>query len=249
MTYELCSCVYQAFSDDPGSIWSTFVELVFSAIVCVFGVWINYVFRRKLQKEKRNTPHGRKGNVVEPLMNSFCLIQIIYWPYNILCMWIMCNQIITAKYMDGWWCEAIYLIGVKSGRMVIGYNSLFVCLIRYIYIVHHKKAEKWEFAKVGRLFRILGISIPVCMETIGFFTQSHSQFTTQENVGECVAAYQGVNSTKDITIESWDKWTMNLIPEGVVTTVGYVVLFIHSIVLLNLIEGFMYLSIYKSITR
>ena len=249
MTNELCICIYETFGDNPGSSWSTSAEFIFSVIICVFGVRVNYVFRKKLQEERKSTPLGRKGNVVEPLMNSFCLIQMIYWPYAILFMWIMSNQIIKSQYMDGWWCYVIYPIGIKFGRMVIGCNSLFVALIRYIYIVHREKANQWEFSKVGRLFRVLAIAVPLCMETIGILTQSLSQFHTQENFAECIASYQGLNSTGNIKIKSWDKWTKNFAPELVVTTTGYVVLFIELIVLLNFIEGFLYLAIYRSVKR
>ena len=166
-----------------------------------------------------------------------------------LFLWIMSNQIIPSKYMDGWWCYAIYPIGIKFGRICIGYNSLLIALIRYIYIVHHEKANQWEFAKVGKLFRRLGIAIPLCLETIGIFTQSVSGLTSHENFPECFASYQGLNNTEYIKIESWDKWTMNFVPEWIVATVGYVVLVIHAIVLLNVCEGFLYLAIYKSITR
>ena len=122
-------------------------------------------------------------------------------------------------------------------------------LIRYIYIVHREKANQWEFAKVGRLFRILGIAIPLCMETIGMFTQSVSWLTSQANFAECMASYQGLNNTEHIMIESWDKWTMNFVPEWIVFAVAHVVLFINLIVLLNVCEGFLYFAIYKSITR
>ena len=249
MRNELCICIYQTFGDDPGSIGTTIAEFIFSVIICVFGVRVNYVFRRKLQKEKKSTPLGQKGNVVEPLMNTFCVIQMVYWPFDILFMWIMSNQIIPAKYMDGWWCYAIYPIGIKFGRICIGYNSLLVALIRYIYIVHQKKANNWEFARVGRLFRAIAIAFPLCMETAGFFTQSDSFLTTQENFPECIASYQGLNNTDHIQIESWDKWTMNFVPEWIVLTIGYVVLFVHLVVLLNVFEGFLYFAIYKSITR
>ena len=89
--------------------------------------------------------------------------------------------------MDGWWCDASAII-MKFGRMIVGYNSLFVALIRYIYIVHRNKANQWEFKKVGRWFQIFSIAVPVAMESVGLFTDHPwiSLVRTQPKFIECV---------------------------------------------------------------
>ena len=168
MTFIVCTCLYNSLVDTPVSLWSTIVEFLLSVIIVVCGETINYRFKSKLVEEKRKVLLGRKGNVIEPIMNSFCKMQMIYWPYQILYFWISTNQIIPVEYMNGWWCP-VATYTMRFGRIFIAYNSIFVVLIRYMYIVHYSKSSLWEFSKVGRYFRIASIAIPVIMETIGSF--------------------------------------------------------------------------------
>jgi hypothetical protein len=95
----------------------------------------------KLREEKRKTPIGRKGNVTEPIMRWYCKLQMIYWAYQLLYLWGIVNGIIPFEFMNGWWCTASSTV-IKLGRMCIGWNSLFVALIRYIYIVHRQKSNQ-----------------------------------------------------------------------------------------------------------
>jgi len=152
--------------------------------------------------------------------------------------------------MNGWWCTATTQI-IKFGRMIIGYNSLLVALIRYIYIVHHKKSNQWNFQKVGRLFKAASVVVPIMMESVGVFTNSYPEYTTQPTFNECIAFHQGLNNSDviDIPRPAPVKWTMNYIPESVVLGIYYVYAAISVVVLLNVTEGFFYVRIHQSISR
>ena len=164
-----CTCLYTTFVGKSVSNLSTVLEFLFSAIIAVSGITLNCEFLKKLREEKKKTPLNRKGNVIEPIMRWFCVVQIIYWPYHLLFFRTIHNEIIPSEQMNGWWCNATMQIGVRFGRMIVGYNSLFVALIRYIYIVHHQKSNQWEFEKVGRLFQIASIAVPIAMESTVYF--------------------------------------------------------------------------------
>ena len=246
-------CIYSSFSDNHVSNWLTGLELVFSVMIVICGVTVNYKFLKNLREEKRNTPPNRKGNVIEPIMRWFCVIQMIYWPYHLLYFWNRENQIIPSEYMDGWWCYATSQIGIKFGRMIVGYNSLFVALIRYIYIVHRKKANQWEFENVGRIFQFASIVIPVAMESVGLLTDHPwlALLRTRPKFIECIASQQGLNSTEtlDIPKRATQEWALKYVPENTIFVINCVYTFISVVVFLNLTEGFFYLRIYQCISR
>ena len=103
-------CIYKVFADEPGPIWTTALALLFSIIICVVGIRLIYVFINKLKVEKKSKLPGRKVNVIEPLMSLYCAFQMIYWPFNLLFLWIMHNQVVPAEYMNSWWGFAIHPI-------------------------------------------------------------------------------------------------------------------------------------------
>jgi hypothetical protein len=163
----------------------------------------------------------------------------------------MTNEIIQSEQMNGWWCNAMLAIGVRFGRMIVAYNSLFVAIIRYVYIVHGQKSNQWEFGKVGRLFQIASIAIPVAIECVGVFTNSYQEYTHQPAFNECIASYRGLNNTVGMAISrpSSVEWTMLYLPESLVLGIYYAYTSITVIVLLNVTEGVLYLRIQQSISR
>jgi hypothetical protein len=104
---------------------------------------------------------------------------------------------------------------------------------------------------VGRFFQIASIAVPIAMESIGIFTNSYPEYTTQPTFNECIAFNQGLNNTKGINISkpSSVMWTMNYVPESVVLGIYYVYISITAVVWLNLTEGFCYFRIHQSISR
>ena len=250
MPYLVCACIYKTFIDESVSILSTILDLLASFVIGVFGVTLNYVFLKKLREEKRSRLLGQKGNVIEPIMSWYCVFQIIYWPYFLVWFWIFFNGIIPSEYMNGWWCPTI-MYSIKYGRFIIGYNSLFVAFIRYLYIVHQQKSNQWEFARVGKIFQISSFVIPLGINVIDLFTGSQTLFQNQSGFKECIALYQGVNSTDNLKIPESVvvAWTMNYLPEWIISSINYVVKFTQIVVLFNFMESYFYLQMYRSITR
>ena len=247
-----CMCLYSSVVNNHVSNWLSPLEFLFSIIIIICGLTVNCKFLKNLREEKRNTPPNRKGNVIEPLMRWFCVIQMIYWPYHLLYFWNRENQIIQSEYMDGWWCDA-FAIGIKFGRMIVGSNSLFVALIRYIYIVHRKTANQWEFENVGRIFQFASIAVPVAMESVGLFTDHPwiSLVRTQPKFIQCVATHEGLNSTESLIIPKFttQELALKYVPESIIFGVNCVYSFISVVIFLNLTEGFFYLRIHQIISR
>ena len=48
----VCTCIYEAYIDEPMSIWTTVLDFAFSAIIAVVAININYKFLKDLQEEK-----------------------------------------------------------------------------------------------------------------------------------------------------------------------------------------------------
>ena len=246
MNNTFCACIYAGLIDDSYSTWGAVLEFLFSALVMYSGIRINYKFLMNLKEERRNTPLGRKGNVIEPIMSWFCWIQILYWPFYLVYLWINMNGVIPVEWMNGIWCSiATHLI--MAGRLSCCYNSIFVVLIRYIYIVHYKRANQWNFEIVGKLFRNFSILLPVFISILGLFFNPGQQYTYNPKFEKC---YFSQNVTEEVKrYKPVYVWTLSVLPEPVVNTLYWVHAALIVIGMANLIEVFMYLSIYRAIKR
>ena len=239
-----------SFSDKHTSALSTTLDFLLSMLVFMLGTMFNYIFWKKLKEEKKLVPLGRKGNVIEPIMSWYCLIQIVYWPYSLLFFWILFNGLTPTVILETLWCNVGFLI-IKWGRMYIAYNSLFVAMIRYIYIVHYEKAKKWDFKKVGKFFKLSSLVFPLIMGFVGMFVESHKFYQGKTEFRECIASYQGLNSTQNLTIPYVypQRWTTKYVPE----TIAFALHAFHQTIsiatFLNITEGFFYFQIFNNIQR
>ena len=250
----LTRCLMEAYVENPVSLWSTILEFVLLVFVVSCGWVLNYRFLNKLLKEKRNRPLGRKGNVIEPIASSFCMFQMIYWPYNILMHWNLANEVIPAKYLFGGLANISYQIPIKMGRVYISWNSVFTAFIRYLYIVHHERANQWKFENVGRLVRICSFAVPIFVETLGIFTSNYNEYQKtfpEEQLAGCIADYLNVNSTS-ISIP-YAPYTLQLtkmaLPESLIWILYCIYLMLMVFVFFNIIDIFIYFKIVLSIKR
>ena len=227
----------KTFVDDPVSTVSTVLDFVFSVLISVCGVIVNYRFRKKLKEEKRNTPPGRKGNVIEPIMSWYCILQMIFWPFRLLFLWIVFNGVITSEQMPSWLCYLLYY-AMRIGRMCIAYNSLFVALIRYLYIVHRQKANQWNFERTSRWFQIASIAIPVALEALYFFAAEGIEFTTSNHRFDACLAYFDISYTTENVRQFGFELSLRVLPLPLVATLGYVYSIITIIVICNVVEVF-----------
>ena len=248
------ACLSETDFVENTTLLSTILAFLSLLVVISFGLKLNHRFLVKLREEKRARPLGRKGNVIEPIASLFCILQIIYWPYNILFMWVVSNQIFPSDFWIGWHSTVLWNLGIKLGRTYVACNSFFTSLIRYIYIVHHDRSNQWEFEKVGKLFCLASLVLPITIETLGVFTSDMAEvqsFWSQHQFADCIASYLSVNST---TIEipyppDALQWTMTILPESAIDVLWFIYISCNILIYTNVVESILYLRIFQTIKR
>ena len=238
MNDTYCMCVVRKYFDKEitVSIVSIVFEFILSSIISICGIFLNYKFLKKLKTERRNKPIGRKGNVIEPIMRWFIVLQMAYWPYELF-MFSQAVGIANLSSVIPSLCP-FYVWSVILGRAIVAYNSLFVALIRYVYIVHERKANQWDFELVGKRFQIASISVPIIHVIIQGFTMRARYLVPDADTNICL------HMTPPMIT-----FTMKFIPEPLVDTIAIVSNIVTAFVHLNLVEGYLYVKMFQSIKR
>ena len=231
-------CVVRKYFDKEitDSIMPTVSEFILSSIISICGIFLNYQFLKKLKTGRRNTPIGRKGNVIEPIMRWFIILQMAYWPYELF-MFSQAVGIANLSSVIPALCP-FYVWSVIMGRTIIAYNSLFVALIRYVYIVYDRKANQWDFESVGRRFQIASISVPIINVILLGLTMRPRYFLPDADANICS------HMTPPLIT-----FAMTFISEPVADTIATMSAIMVTVVYLNLIEGYLYIKMFQSIKR
>ena len=249
---DFCICLEHLLIMKGTNIVSSVLELLFLSIIILIGVVVNSIYRTKLFQEKKNMPIGRKGNVIEPVMSLFCVLQIMYWPYTLINSWLTRNGIVYSESMPLWLCYVRSLVQ-KAGRICLGYNSLFVALIRYIHIVHLETSNQWNYENVARRFKMASIGFPIAMEVWGYFFHGYSQFKDIPQIRDCLATSPDANIS-EAHLETWipsgsARWTRNYLPDYIVDAMSYTYVAVSIAGSMNIIEAFLYLAIFRNMKR
>ena len=131
---------------------------------------------------------------------------------------------------------SIFFWTIVLGRTVLAYNSLFVALTRYLYIVHARKANQWDFEVVGRRFQIASISFPMIHVIIFSLTLRARGFFPSAN--HCL-------HMTPVLIN----FTMKFLSENIADIIAIICTFMMVFVYLNLAEGYLYIKIFQTIKR
>ena len=234
-------------ADNFSETWSTILEFVISTIISMIGIILNLKFWKILQMERRCRPLGRKGNVIEPIMRWFGMLQIFFWPFELGFLWMNTNSIISHEDMPSWLCVVLSNV-LFAGRLIIAFNSFFVAFIRYIYIVHQQKANQWNFEMVGRYFQLLSIAIPLLIKTIEALCLNPKLIISRNILEECKVSPMNVVAEEAFTVAAI-QWTLQYFPKVFTDTLAKICLAIEFIIYFNIIEVFLYIEIFKSMRR
>ena len=251
MSGVFCHCNLKCHFYEPVSSISIILELVVSFMISVCVIFVNYKYLNKLKEEKRARPLGRKGNVIEPIASSMCVQVLINTPVLLLIFWIYANEIIPFDQIPAWLCILLDAYH-RCCSLCVVYNSLFVAIIKYLYVVCQHESNQWDFEKVGKRFKIASFVIPVGMEVIRcFFETSENHYKMDNNFRECVDSYDVTNETTSYQVPrpTLVQFTLNYLPETLVFAMEYSYFIITTIVALNIIEVVLYYKIFDRIKR
>ena len=258
MGLGLCQCSLHGFWYDSSSSFGSAIELLVIFLICTVCVVVNYKFRKKLKEEKKRRPLGRKGNVIEPLMSWYCIILMFGTTYCQLLHWQFANEIIPLHLIPEWMCILLTTLN-RCIESSFAYNSLLIVLIRYVYIVHCQKANTWDFERVGKIFQFLSIIIPSAMEIVHLCTNSRNMYFAKKALDMGIAKFESCsdsfmenNSTFSSTLSndpSLGSFFLSLIPQGVILVAHYFYVVVTALVVLNIVEAFLYIKIFSCIKR
>ena len=273
MRGSVCECIYKQFIDTPVTTFSIVIDFLFSLIIIAIGLTVNCRFRQKLKEEKRLVlPAGRKGNVIEPIMRWYLLLTMFYWPYEMTIFWIMHNEIIPSNWLSNalffnfYWCDFTFT-SIKLGRIIVGYNSFFVSLIRYVYIVHPTKSNQWDFKRAGRIFAVASLVFPIAVDTIENITRDlridwygdyglvWTMLTltekAPESFRECLALTGGLNNTSLVFIPPpvIGESVSRVLPQQLLDTIHFIDLMVIVVIASNIVEAYFYFKMFQSAKR
>ena len=240
-------CIIKVFLNNSATFTSITLEAIFCIIVIVFGVLINHTFMKRLEREKRCKPLGRKGNVIEPIMSGCCWVQMTYWPIRLTLAWIFHNEIIKHEMMPIWMRYTVLNL-LMVGRTYLCYYSFFCAFIRYIYIVHYEKVYHRDFEWVAKWMKIASYLIPTFVGILSITVVGGFQFKGNDIFDTCSKSIL-VEEKGNAGISLFASIFPNILTTSVIRIIYYFTVLVWIILGVNIVEACMYRTIFATIGR
>jgi hypothetical protein len=230
------------------------IDLIMFISYCTVVLPLGVVVNRKLYKNIKNEEHRDKGKVVQYIMKTYSLVQCIAWPAMAVFTGVFFLLDVVFEIME---CSVLrYYIG--SLRFVyilirdyLGFNSLIVAIVRYVFLVFDKQAESFGVNKLKTLFISSSISVPILCVILYELTHP----VKQDYISFFVSEIQDENTYSNITssAENCSNNTYNSpmyvifnsnAPQALVTLMSAASDAMIIVIFSNLIEGCIYTHLF-----
>ena len=241
------------FQLNPKNESSIYVGMAVYSIIYIIGLIVNI----KLLRINKNEGGKSGSHLVQQVMATFTKIQIIIWPIILVVATLFSYGIIFPDVFDWHICFA-YSFMSKLFRFYLGFNSLAMASMRYIFILHQERVTKYGKEKTRKIFLILSLVIPLaivtlhegsmgahlhwrpvyykCLQIYGYFETGNEYYNNTNSVD---AFYNlPIHNTFD-----------SMFPDAVIFVLKYFSLTVLILTVSNVVEGFLYLKTFLYIRR
>ena len=229
--------------------------LVGFIIITTGGVVINH----KLLWKLKNEAHKEKGKVIQRIMETYALVQLIAWPSFI---WVGFLIWIDWKgYSLFHPCLLLYIkwtirFAWLFARAYVGLNSMVVAVCRYLFIVHDDKISHFGVQKARKIILASSVVIPLtitilCDATIAIKEHTITTFWT-DHLRTCILpTIYHVTETFNGTVAQSPiyMYTRSYIPNSVVYGTKLTTVILVSVIFFNIVEGILYSRTFIHVRR
>ena len=135
-------------------IVSIAAELLFRCFVILTGLIVNTKLLSNLKKEIRK----EKGKVLQRIIKTCSITQMICWPILMLLHWLMRMDVRTLNLLSPIMCETFFSVKLfyVVVRLYVGFNSLVIAIARTLFLVYDQKVDNFGLSKFkNKLYQVI----------------------------------------------------------------------------------------------
>ena len=229
---------------------SNVFAMISFAIIILTGAGVNI----RLFKNVKNETHREKGKVIQQVMKTYAMVQIIAWPCIMLAIILFrINRLLYGLFHP---CLVTYvLMGMRFlfniVRIYIGLNSIVVAVCRYLFIVCDEKISNFGIQRFKRI--IIGASfwVPVLLGILREATVPWVHTFDIENQSCSLPKAHPFNEDFSETTTQSPIYTLthNYVSSSVIYGIRLILYTLILTILSNTVEGILYLLTFRHTKR
>ena len=235
---------------------SSLGDFILSMVCSLFGLLCNWQFLyvMKRDEQERLRRGEREQTLVQDVMTTFTIIQMIVYPHLLITDWYINSGFPLPVWTWHWFCY--YRFYKVTVRVYLAFNSLVVASMRFIYILHNTWVLQFGKQRTKKLFYWLGLLIPLAGCTM--MDSVHERASrVAPHFCVCLQSYEMVtdNSTNghSINMTSFNSpaysFVHGYIPASITNIADTILEILAILIFSNLVEGILYYKIFTHLRR
>ena len=243
--------------------------MVISILLILFGLlWTiaGMTVCKKLYSKVRNEDHQERGKVIQRIMKTYAMAQLVSWPLVMVAAWLLHVNKSIFRFVQPFVVR--YLIFTlrffySTFRGYIGFNSLIIAICRYTFVLYDRQVYNIGFKRIAYLYLISSAAIPIFFSFLSEATHTLEDTwicmfmpqdnRTQEGHEEHKNETRGIlcdqNTIEDVTESPIYYLFKDHLPNSVTYGMWICVKIFLVINNSNIIEGIMYAHIFLDMNR
>ena len=237
--------------------WLILYSLIYPFVMAI-GIIVNYKLFNNVKKEA----HQEKGKVIQTIMKTYTIIQIVGWPF--INWYIIIIRIVHSSYnaID----PILYVYAFEVGRLsfvflrlYVGFNSLIVAVCRYVFIVWDDKISQYGISKARKILICLSFSIPMMISILWCMVVDSGSTVGGIFVYRKIPSSSSLDDNNSYEVTTGSEYRINQppiynfvqnqIPSSLLYGMRLVCYGLSLLITANVLEGFLYLHTFLHARR
>ena len=119
---------------------------------------------KKLYNKVRNEDHQERGKVIQRIMKTYAIVQLVSWPLVMISAWFLNVNKSILRFVQPFVIRYL-IISLRflysTFRGYIGFNSLIIAICRYTFVLYDRQVYNIGFKRVAYVYLISSVGIPI----------------------------------------------------------------------------------------
>ena len=102
----------------------------------------------------------KENGLVKYITTVFVLVQMVFWPCWLVLVTLTDLIISPNKAVGNWFCDVGNFVFYFLGNVIM-FHSFIIAVMRYVFIIHNEKIQRYGIEKMKKIFLILTVTMPL----------------------------------------------------------------------------------------
>ena len=229
-------------------------DLIISILIALAAICINWKFLKDMNADEKDRGPNSNGSILKDVLTTYTKAGMIFLPIGLIWYWILNEDFELPVMIQYLFCSYGNMISKFFG-VYFDFTSLVIASMRYTFVVHNNSVLQFGIEQTKTLFYYGSIVIPLVLTILSEGTIEVPLYFKPHSI--CVDYYaKAYNDSSELSLNITHSISSPIycfvhehISTDITYYVGWLVIILWAIIVVNVVEGILYWKTFHYIRR